>query len=72
MDEAEPVVAKAPPGVFTDVGVIDGRSTAIAQLASYEVPREIHLVAEIPKNLVGKPLRRVIRERLASTPPPAT
>ncbi len=42
------------------------------QLASYEVPREIHVVPEIPKNLVGKPLRRLIRERLASTPPPAT
>jgi acyl-coenzyme A synthetase/AMP-(fatty) acid ligase len=34
------------------------------KLAHYEVPREIRRVKEIPRNQVGKPLRRVLRERL--------
>jgi len=34
------------------------------RLARYEIPRAIHVVDEIPKNLVGKPLRRKMRERL--------
>ena len=34
------------------------------KLAHYEVPREIRRVKEIPKNQVGKPLRRVLRERI--------
>ena len=33
-------------------------------LARYEIPREILFVDSIPKNAVGKPLRRVLRERL--------
>ena len=35
------------------------------ELARYEVPREIFFVDSIPRNEVGKPLRRVLRERLA-------
>jgi len=35
-----------------------------ASLARYEVPREIRRVDSIPRNLVGKPLRRELRERL--------
>ena len=34
------------------------------KLARYEVPREIRRVQEIPRNHVGKPLRRVLRNRL--------
>jgi acyl-coenzyme A synthetase/AMP-(fatty) acid ligase len=34
-------------------------------LAPYEVPREIVFVDAIPKNAVGKPLRRVLRDGLA-------
>jgi long-chain acyl-CoA synthetase len=33
-------------------------------LAPYEVPREVRFVDEIPKNAVGKPLRRALREGL--------
>ncbi|MCX7947352.1 MAG: long-chain fatty acid--CoA ligase [candidate division WOR-3 bacterium] len=32
-------------------------------LAPYEVPREIEFTNEIPKSLIGKPLRRILRER---------
>ncbi len=35
-----------------------------ARLASYEVPREYLVIDEIPRNHVGKPLRRVLRGRL--------
>ncbi len=35
-----------------------------ARLAPYEVPREYLVIDEIPKNHVGKPLRRVLRGRL--------
>ena len=33
------------------------------KLASYKVPREIEFVNELPKSLIGKVLRRVLRER---------
>ena len=36
-----------------------------ARLASYEVPREFRRVEAIPKNQVGKPLRRVLRDTLS-------
>jgi len=35
-----------------------------AGLAPYEVPREVRFVDAIPKNAVGKPLRRELRGRL--------
>ncbi|MHC4957826.1 MAG: class I adenylate-forming enzyme family protein [Planctomycetota bacterium] len=35
-----------------------------ARLERYEVPREFRRVDEIPKNHVGKPLRRLLRDRL--------
>lgn len=38
------------------------------RLHAYKVPRKIQFVDAIPKTLVGKPLRRVIREEAAATP----
>jgi long-chain acyl-CoA synthetase len=35
-----------------------------ARLARYEVPREIRAIEAIPRNRVGKPLRRVLRDGL--------
>jgi acyl-coenzyme A synthetase/AMP-(fatty) acid ligase len=35
-----------------------------AGLAPYEVPREIRFVDAIPRNGVGKPLRRELRDRM--------
>jgi acyl-CoA synthetase (AMP-forming)/AMP-acid ligase II len=32
------------------------------RLASFKRPRRFHIVSEIPKNAVGKPLKRVLRE----------
>jgi fatty-acyl-CoA synthase len=37
---------------------------ARSKLASFKVPKEIHVMAEFPKNPTGKVLKRVLRERL--------
>lgn len=39
------------------------------ELAPYKVPRSIEFIAELPKNSVLKPLRRVLRDRSVATPP---
>lgn len=38
--------------------------TASQRLAPYKRPREVHVVAEIPRDQTGKLLRRVLRDRL--------
>ncbi len=38
-----------------------------ARLPAYKMPRRITIVDEIPTTLIGKPLRRVLRERAART-----
>jgi long-chain acyl-CoA synthetase len=35
-------------------------------LTYYEIPSEIEFTSEIPKSLIGKPLRRVLREKDSS------
>ena len=35
-------------------------------LANYKVPRQIHVIAELPKNATGKVLKRVLKEQLAT------
>jgi acyl-coenzyme A synthetase/AMP-(fatty) acid ligase len=37
---------------------------AKSRLASFKVPKQIHLMAEFPKNPTGKVLKRVLRQRL--------
>jgi long-chain acyl-CoA synthetase len=39
------------------------------RLPSYKVPRRIEIVDTIPKTLIGKPLRRVLRETAVAAPP---
>jgi len=39
------------------------------RLPSYKLPRRIEIVDAIPKTLIGKPLRRVLRETAAAAPP---
>jgi long-chain acyl-CoA synthetase len=39
------------------------------RLPSYKVPRRIEIVDTIPKTLIGKPLRRVLRETAATASP---
>jgi long-chain acyl-CoA synthetase len=38
------------------------------RLPSYKVPRRIEIVGAIPKTLIGKPLRRALRETAAASP----
>jgi len=33
-------------------------------LANYKVPRQIHIIEELPKNATGKVLKRVLKEQL--------
>jgi acyl-CoA synthetase (AMP-forming)/AMP-acid ligase II len=41
---------------------------ARANMANYKVPRQVHVVADLPVNASGKVLKGVLRERLASRP----
>jgi long-chain acyl-CoA synthetase len=49
-------------GETLDIGEL--RSWAKSHLASYKVPRRIEIVDELPRNIVGKVLRRVVRKNL--------
>jgi len=46
----------------------DIREFCRQRLADYKVPRRIEIVDEIPKSLIGKPLRREIRETASQRP----
>jgi len=52
--------------LVVDDGVEDAALLAAcrASLARYEVPREFIRIDQMPRNLVGKPLRRELRDRL--------
>jgi len=50
------------PGATVDTEAL--RAWAKQQLAAYKVPRRIHLVDELPKSMIGKVLRRKVREQL--------
>ncbi|CAN5468372.1 long-chain-fatty-acid--CoA ligase [soil metagenome] len=52
------------PGATLDVPAI--REHLKTRMAAYKVPKRIEVVDELPRNIVGKVLRRVVRERLAS------
>jgi long-chain acyl-CoA synthetase len=47
-----------------DVDVEEIRSFARGILTPYKVPRRIYIVDELPRSLIGKVLRREVRERL--------
>lgn len=51
------------PGVTFDVNAVLAHLRG--RLASYKVPRVVHLVEAVPKSASGKILRRVLRDRLA-------
>ncbi|PHS41411.1 MAG: long-chain fatty acid--CoA ligase [Sulfurovum sp.] len=38
-----------------------------ASLANYKIPKQIHIIPELPKNATGKVLKRVLKERLRDT-----
>ena len=50
------------PGATLDVDAV--RAWARERMAAYKVPRRIEVVDELPRNIVGKVLRRVVRTRL--------
>jgi len=62
--DGEHVVAAvvAEPGVTVDTDAV--RAWAKQQLAAYKVPRRIHVVDELPKSMIGKVLRRKVRDEL--------
>ncbi len=52
------------PGVVFDEGAVLAHLRG--RLASYKVPRVMHLVEAVPKSASGKILRRVLRDRLTA------
>jgi long-chain acyl-CoA synthetase len=54
-------------GVSFDEAAI--RAFARESLTAYKVPRRVVVVDELPKSLIGKTLRRVVRERLITEAP---
>ncbi len=61
----ESVVAVIVPRPGAHVDPEDILRTCRAQLAGYKSPRKIHVVAELPKNITGKVLKRELRGRYA-------
>ncbi len=53
--------------VATDGAVLDPeelRAACRSSLAAYKVPRQVHIVQELPRSVVGKVLRRQVRDQL--------
>lgn len=46
------------------VDISDLRAYLKKRLANFKLPREIHLVDELPKNATGKVLKRILKEKL--------
>ncbi|AYF97937.1 long-chain-fatty-acid--CoA ligase [Protaetiibacter intestinalis] len=57
------------PGATVDTDAL--RAWAKQQLAAYKVPRRVHLVDELPKSMIGKVLRRKVRDQLIELEKPA-
>lgn len=62
----EEVVAAIVVAQGEEIDVEDVRDFARGILTPYKVPRRIFIVDELPKSLIGKVLRRQVRERLLS------
>jgi fatty-acyl-CoA synthase len=60
----EKVVACVVPMPGTEPTEKELLAYAKSRLASFKVPKQIHLMAEFPKNPTGKVLKRVLRQRL--------
>ncbi|GGL01204.1 long-chain-fatty-acid--CoA ligase [Salinibacterium xinjiangense] len=60
----EDVIAVVVLAPGTTLELDDFRAWAKSHLASYKVPRRIEVVDELPRNIVGKVLRRVVRTNL--------
>lgn len=62
--DGEHVVAAVVPDAGVTVDTAALRAWAKQQLAAYKVPRRIHVVDELPKSMIGKVLRRKVRDQL--------
>lgn len=62
----EEVVAAIVVDPGTDIDVEEIRDFARSILTPYKVPRRVFVVDELPKSLIGKVLRRQVKERLIS------
>jgi fatty-acyl-CoA synthase len=60
----EKVVACVVPMPGKQVNEEELMAHARSRLASFKVPKEIHVMSEFPKNPTGKVLKRVLREQL--------
>ncbi len=63
----EEVVAAIVPAAGRDVDVEQLREFARGILTPYKVPKRVFVVDELPKSLIGKVLRREVRDRLLAT-----
>lgn len=61
----EKVVACVVPMPDADPNEEELLAYARSRLASFKVPKQIHVMSEFPKNPTGKVLKRVLRQRLA-------
>ena len=52
------------------VGEADLIAWSRENMANYKVPRQVHVVTELPVNAAGKVLKTVLRDRLANPAPP--
>ena len=44
------------------------RAATRAQLTGYKVPRQVFIVDELPRSLIGKVLHRAVRDQLLNHP----
>lgn len=51
-------------GTIPEINLAEVRAWASSHVAGYAVPRELHVVGELPRSIIGKVLRRVVREDL--------
>ena len=65
-DGGERVVAEVIMRSGADLDVEEVRNWCRERLAAYKVPREIVAVSELPKSMLGKVLRKEVREHLKS------
>ena len=63
----ERVVAEVVARNGADVDVEKVRNWCRERLAAYKVPREVVVVDELPKSMLGKVLRKEVRDRLAAS-----
>jgi long-chain acyl-CoA synthetase len=63
-DGGEAVMAAVMPEPGTDLDEESVRAACRDQLTAYKVPRRVFLVDDLPHSMIGKVLRREVREQL--------